>query len=243
MTERLDGRTILITGANGGLGQEFVRQGLDRGARRVYAAARVPRTWDDERVVPLRLDLTDAATIADAAASASDVDLVVNNAAIAPEADRTLLSGDDDVARSIFETNVLGPVRVTKSFAPVLAAHGGGAILNVLSLAAWTPVPTAYAASKAAAWSASNAMRIELAAQGTTVTGLIVGMIDTAMGARFDLPKSNPADVVAQAYDGVATGALEVLADEDSRTVKSLLSGPVEAVDAVLADALAAIAS
>lgn len=243
MTERLDGRTILITGANGGLGQEFVRQGLDRGARRVYAAARTPRTWDDDRVVPLRLDLTDAATIADAAASASDVDLVVNNAAIAPEADRTLLSGDDDVARSIFETNVLGPVRVTKAFAPVLAAHGGGAILNVLSLAAWTPVPTAYAASKAAAWSASNAMRIELAAQGTTVTGLIVGMIDTAMGARFDLPKSNPADVVAQAYDGVATGALEVLADEDSRTVKSLLSGPVEAVDAVLADALAAIAS
>lgn len=243
MTERLDGRTILITGANGGLGQEFVRQGLDRGARRIYAAARTPRTWDDERVVPLRLDLTDAATIADAAASASDVDLVVNNAAIAPEADRTLLSGDDDVARSIFETNVLGPVRVTKAFAPVLAAHGGGAILNVLSLAAWTPVPTAYAASKAAAWSASNAMRIELAAQGTTVTGLIVGMIDTAMGARFDLPKSNPADVVAQAYDGVATGALEVLADEDSRTVKSLLSGPVEAVDAVLADALAAIAS
>ncbi|OFJ54162.1 SDR family oxidoreductase [Mycolicibacterium grossiae] len=243
MTERLDGRTILITGANGGLGQEFVRQGLDRGARRVYAAARTPRTWDDDRVVPLRLDLTDAATIADAAASASDVDLVVNNAAIAPEADRTLLSGDDDVARSIFETNVLGPVRVTKAFAPVLAAHGGGAILNVLSLAAWTPVPTAYAASKAAAWSASNAMRIELAAQGTTVTGLIVGMIDTAMGARFDLPKSNPADVVAQAYDGVATGAFEVLADEDSRTVKSLLSGPVEAVDAVLADALAAIAS
>lgn len=243
MTERLDGRTILITGANGGLGQEFVRQGLDRGARRIYAAARTPRTWDDERVVPLRLDLTDAATIADAAASASDVDLVVNNAAIAPEADRTLLSGDDDVARSISETNVLGPVRVTKAFAPVLAAHGGGAILNVLSLAAWTPVPTAYAASKAAAWSASNAMRIELAAQGTTVTGLIVGMIDTAMGARFDLPKSNPADVVAQAYDGVATGALEVLADEDSRTVKSLLSGPVEAVDAVLADALAAIAS
>ena len=243
MTERLDGRTILITGANGGLGREFVRQGLDRGARRVYAAARTPRTWDDDRVVPLRLDLTDAATIADAAASASDVDLVVNNAAIAPEADRTLLSGDDDVARSIFETNVLGPVRVTKAFAPVLAAHGGGAILNVLSLAAWTPVPTAYAASKAAAWSASNAMRIELSAQGTAVTGLIVGMIDTAMGARFDLPKSDPADVVAQAYDGVATGALEVLADEDSRTVKSLLSGPVEAVDAVLADALAAIAS
>ncbi len=243
MTERLDGRTILITGANGGLGREFVRQGLDRGARRVYAAARTPRTWDDDRVVPLRLDLTDAATIAEAAASALDVDLVVNNAAIAPEADRTLLSGDDDVARSIFETNVLGPVRVTKAFAPVLAAHGGGAILNVLSLAAWTPVPTAYAASKAAAWSASNAMRIELSAQGTAVTGLIVGMIDTAMGARFDLPKSDPADVVAQAYDGVATGALEVLADEDSRTVKSLLSGPVEAVDAVLADALAAIAS
>jgi NAD(P)-dependent dehydrogenase (short-subunit alcohol dehydrogenase family) len=243
MTERLDGRTVLITGANGGLGTEFVRQALDRGARRVYAAARTPRDWDDDRVVPLRLDLNDPESVAAAAAAAPDVDLLVNNAAIAPAASQPLLSTDDDLVRSIFETNVLGPVRVTRAFAPVLAAHGGGAILNVLSLASWAPVPTAYAASKAAAWSASNAMRIDLAAQGTAVTGLIVGMIDTAMSAQFDVPKSDPADIVAQAYDGVATGALEVLADEDSRTVKALLSGPVEAVDAALAESLAALAS
>jgi NAD(P)-dependent dehydrogenase (short-subunit alcohol dehydrogenase family) len=243
MTDRFDGATILVTGANGGLGREFVRQGLDRGARRVYAAARTPQTWEDPRVVPLRLDLTDLESIAAAAQFAPDVDLLVNNAAIAPAADQTLLSTDEDVARAIFDTNFFGPVRVTRAFAPVLAAHGGGAILNVLSLASWAPVPTAYAASKAAAWSASNATRIELAAQGTAVTGLIVGMVDTAMSHRFELPKSDPAEVVAQAYDGVAAGALEVLADEDSRQVKALLSGPVEAVDAAIAEALAALAS
>jgi NAD(P)-dependent dehydrogenase (short-subunit alcohol dehydrogenase family) len=241
MTEQLEGRTVLITGANGGLGGEFVRQALERGARRVYATARTPRAWNDERVVPLPLDLTDAASVARAAAIATDVDLVVNNAAVAPEEDFSVLTGDEDVARRIFETNFFGNLRVAKAFAPVLAANGGGALLNVLSLAAWIPMPTAYAASKAAMWSATNALRAELASQQTSVTGLIVGMIDTAMVARFEVPKSSPASVVGQAYDGVAAGAFEVLADEDSTDVKSRLSGTAEDLNAYLAEALAAV--
>lgn len=242
MTERLDDRTVLVTGANGGLGAEFVHQALSRGARRVYATARRPRHWGDERIVPLTLDLTDPASVDAAARTATDVDLLVNNAAIAPADDYSVVTGDEEVLRRIFETNFLGTVRVAKAFAPVLGANGGGAILNVLSLAAWLPLPTAYAASKAAAWSATGALRTELAAQGTTVTGLIVGMIDTAMGARFDVPKVSPDSVVAQAYDGVAAGAYEVLADDDSRTVKALLSGPAEELTAAVADALSIIA-
>lgn len=235
MTERLYGRTILVTGANGGLGQEFVRLGLARGARRVYAAARTPRAWEDARVVPITLDLNDAASVAAAAATATDVDLLVNNAATAPPNAGTVLTVDDETAHAIFETNYFGTVRVTRAFAPVLAANGGGSILNVLSLSAWTPIPTAYAASKAAAWSATNAVRAELAPQGTAVTGLMVGLIDTAMSSDWKMPKMSPASVVEQAYDGVAHGAFEVLADEETRTVKGKLSDRAEDLNAYIA--------
>ncbi len=243
MAQQLDHRTVLVTGANGGLGAEFVRQALDRGARRVYAAARTPKDWDDERVVPLRLDVTDPESIAAAVAAARDVDLLVNNAGIAPASDASIANPTEESLDSVFATNTLGPIRVAGAFAPVLAANGGGAVLNVLSLAAWIPLSTVYAASKAAAWSATNGLRVELADQGTTVTGLIVGMVDTAMGARFDVPKSDPADVVAQAYDGVLSGASEVLADEDSRMVKSLLSRPAEELAAVTEAAARAVVS
>ncbi|GAA2549357.1 SDR family oxidoreductase [Mycolicibacterium diernhoferi] len=238
MTERLDGRTVLVTGANGGLGTEFVRQALDRGAARVYATARRPHPWEDRRIVPLALDLTDLVSVAAAAETASDVDLLVNNAAIAPADDRSMLTQDEEITKRVFETNYHGTLRVARAFAPVLAANGGGAILNVLSLSAWLPLPTAYAASKAAAWSATNALRTELAGQHTAVTGLLVGMIDTAMSARWDFPKVSPDDVVAQAYDGVATGAFEVLADEQTRLIKSLLGAGAEELNAAAAEAL-----
>lgn len=228
MSHQLEHRTVLVTGANGGLGTEFVRQALARGATRVYAAARSPRDWDDARVVPLRLDVTDPASIAAASREANDVDLLVNNAGIAPATDASIAAPTEQTLTDLFATNTLGPIRVAAAFAPVLAENGGGAVVNVLSLAAWTPLPTVYAASKAAAWSATNGLRVELAAQGTTVTGVIVGMVDTPMGARFDVPKSSAESVVAQTYDGVAAGAFEVLADADTRMVKSLLSRPAE---------------
>lgn len=239
MVQQLDGRTVLVTGANGGLGGEFVRQALEGGARRVYATARSPREWGDARVVPLVLDLTDADSVAAAAAGAPDVDLVVNNAAIAPATDSSVAQGEEAVVREVFETNFFGNLRVARAFAPVLAGNGGGALLNVLSLAAWLPVPTAYAASKAAMWSATNALRVELGPQGTGVTAVLVGMVDTPMSARWDMPKVSAEDVVRQAYDGVVAGAFEVLADADSREVKSRMSDSLEELNAFLAVRLA----
>ena len=162
MTARLDGRTVLVTGANGGLGAEFVRQALQRGARKIYASARTPGAWDDGRVVPLPLDLLARSSIDRAVGAAADVDLLVNNAAIAPADDTSVVAGSEEVIRRVFETNFFGNLQVAQAFAPVLANNGGGAILNVLSAAAWIPMPTVYAASKAAMWSATNALRVEL---------------------------------------------------------------------------------
>ncbi len=243
MAEQFKGRTVLVTGANGGLGEEFVRQALTRGAARVYATARRPRLWEDARIVPLTLDLTDPASVRAAAAAAPDVDLLVNNAAIAPGDDTSMLAQDEETSRRVLETNFFGTLRVAKAFAPVLAAQGGGAMLNVLSLSAWLPLPTAYAASKAATWSLTNALRTELAAQGTAVTGLLVGLIDTPMSAGWELPKVSPASVVEQAYDGIAAGSFEVLADDETRLIKSLLSGSAEDLDAAVAQVLSGVES
>ena len=226
MNQPLDGRTVLVTGANGGLGAQFVQQALERGAARIYAAARTPRNWEDDRVQPLTLDLTDPDDAARAALAAPDVDLLVNNAAIAPAGDT--VSGPEDELRRIFETNFFGTLRVTRAFTPVLARNGGGTLLNILSAAAWVNVPTGYAASKAALWSATNALRVELRGQGTQVIGLLVGMIDTPMSARWDFPKVSAASVVSEAYDAVADGSIEVLADEQTRYLKSRLNTKAE---------------
>jgi NAD(P)-dependent dehydrogenase (short-subunit alcohol dehydrogenase family) len=226
MNQPVDGRTVLVTGANGGLGEQFVAQALERGARKVYAAARRPRIWDDHRVQPLSLDITDPADVARAVVTAADVDLLVNNAGIAPGGDS--IAGPEDELRRIFETNFFGTLRVANAFAPVLFANGGGTLLNILSAASWISVPTGYAASKAAMWSATNALRVQLQGQGTQVTGLLVGMVDTPMSARWDVPKVSAASVVAQAYDGIAAGLIEILADEPTRDLKSRLSTRAE---------------
>lgn len=237
INQSLVGRTVLVTGANGGLGEPFVREALQRGARKVYAAARTARQWDEDRVQPLTLDITDAGHVADAAKIAADVDLVINNAAIAPSGDS--IAGPEDELRRIFETNFFGNLRVANAFAPVLGANGGGTLLNVLSAAAWIPVPTGYAASKAAMWSATNALRLELRGQGTQVIALLVGMIDTPMSKRWDVPKVSSESVVAQAYDGVADGLIEVLADDTTRGVKSGMSTKAEEFYPVLHEQLA----
>jgi NAD(P)-dependent dehydrogenase (short-subunit alcohol dehydrogenase family) len=222
MEKSLDGRTVLVTGANGGLGEQFVNQALQRGARKVYAAARTPRQWNDTRIEALTLDITDPKAVADAATLVADVDLLINNAAIAPAGDS--MSGPEAELRRIFETNFFGNLRVVNAFAPVLATHGGGTILNVLSAAAWLGLSTGYSVSKAAMWSATNGLRFQLQGQKTQVIGLLVGMIDTPMSSRWDVPKVTAASVVAQAYDGVANGAMEILADEPTRGLKAMLS-------------------
>ena len=225
---------VLVTGANGGLGTQFVQQALSLGARKVYATARTPRAWEDGRVVPLALDVTDPASVAAAAGAATDVTLVVNNAGASTGAS---VIDDQPKLRALFEVNYFGPLAVADAFAPVLAANGGGALLNVLSALSWHGSGDGYSATKAALWSATNTQRLQLAEQGTLVTALHLGYTDTPMTAGLDVDKNDPADVVAQAYDGVLSGAYEVLADDVSRLVKRGLAGPVENLYPELASA------
>ncbi|MER7283266.1 SDR family oxidoreductase [Dactylosporangium sp. NPDC000244] len=213
---------VLVTGGNRGLGRAFVEEALARGARKVYAAARDPRSVSIPGAVPLALDVTDPDSVRRAAAEAPDVTVLINNAGITTRA--SMLHGDLDDIRREFETNFYGTINVTRAFAPVLAANGGGHVLDVHSVLSWISQGTSYSASKAAVWQATNAFRLELAPQGTTVTGLHVGYIDTEMTAGVDAPKVTAQDVARQALDGVAAGDFEVLADEVTRTVKRGLS-------------------
>jgi NAD(P)-dependent dehydrogenase (short-subunit alcohol dehydrogenase family) len=224
---RIAGSTALVTGAGRGLGATLVEALLARGAATVYAAARDPRSviHQDPRVVPLRLDVTDPASIRDAVERAGDVDLLINNAGIAGNG--SLLSGDPERARAEMETNFWGPVTVLRAFAPVLARNGGGAAVNVLSVLSWLTAPTtgSYSASKAAAWSLTGSARAELRGQGTQVVGVHLGYMDTDMVAALDVPKIAPADVARQSLDAVEDGAEEVLADLPSERAKMALSG------------------
>ena len=232
---KLDNATVLVTGANRGLGQEFAHQALARGASKVYAGARDPASVRLAGVTPVRLDVTDPAQVAQAVADCGDVTLVVNNAGIASFGG--VLEEDSIAAlQRMMETNVYGMLRVSQAFAPVLAANRGGAFLNVLSVASWisTPGLAAYAATKSAAWSVNNGLRIALKEQGTQVLGLHVGFIDTDLTRGIDLPKLAPAEVVSRAYAALEEGSSEVLIDELSQNVKRGLSAdPGVYLDAV----------
>lgn len=220
------GSVVLVTGANGGLGTQFVHQALSRGATRVYAAARNPREWDDDRVVPLVLDVTSDESIAAAARVATDVTVLVNNAGAA---NGSTVLGDLSAARELFETNFWGALTVANAFTPALRASGGS-LLNVLSVLSWLGVGDAYSASKAALWQATNTQRITLLPYGVHVAALHLGYADTPMTRDVDAPKLDPADVVRTAYDGLESGAYEILADDLSARVKAGLAGPLEAL-------------
>ena len=236
---KLDNAIVLVTGANRGLGLEFARQALAAGARKIYAGARDPASVTLPGVVPVRLDVNDPAQVDAAAALCGDATLVVNNAGIATMGG--LLDRDSiDALRAMFDTNVSGLLRVSQAFAPVLARNGGGAFLNVLSVASWisTPGLGAYAATKSAAWSVTNGLRIALQGQGTQVLGLHVGFIDTDLTRGIDLPKLAPADVVAKAYRALEDGAKEVLIDELSQRVRQgLAADPGIYLDSVAREA------
>ncbi|MDR7188233.1 NAD(P)-dependent dehydrogenase (short-subunit alcohol dehydrogenase family) [Microbacterium sp. BE35] len=224
----LGGATVVVTGANGGLGSQFVAQALQRGARKVYATARNPRQWADSRVATLSLDVLDGKSIAAAVANSTDATVVVNNAAIYPPID-SLLYGDQDEFRRIFDTNFFGAVEVVRGWASVLAADGGGTFVNVHSAASWRAANGAYSASKAALWSASNALRLELASQNTHVLSLFMGWVDTPMVEHErDVQKAKPSEIVAATYDGLEAGVYEVLGDDFTRATRANLSRAVE---------------
>ncbi|MBT2496957.1 SDR family oxidoreductase [Microbacterium sp. ISL-59] len=225
----LHGAVVLVTGANGGIGTQFVHQALARGAAKVYASARTPRTWDDERVVPLALDVTDAASIRAAVDAAPDVTVLINNAGASVPTAGILTHSDEDIRRNV-ETNFLGPLFLTRAYAPLLAGRQGAAIIDIHSALAWYAVGGIYSATKAALWSATNSLRLELAPAGVHVVGVHVGYVDTAMAEHVTDPKTDPADLVRAVLDATERDEYEVLADEISVQVKAGLSAPLEAV-------------
>ncbi|WP_328310459.1 SDR family oxidoreductase [Actinomycetospora sp. NBC_00405] len=229
----ISGANALVTGANRGLGAALVEGLLARGAGTVYAAARDPRTatHKDPRVLPLRLDVTDLASIRAVAERADDVDLLVNNAGVSGAG--SLLTADPERARAEMETNYWGPVAMLRAFAPVLAARGGGATVSVLSALSWAAMPGAgaYSATKAAAWSFTNTARAELRDQGTLVVGVHLGFMDTDMVAHLDVPKVAAVDVADRILDAVAAGEEEVLADGPARALKEALAGPPKGLE------------
>jgi NAD(P)-dependent dehydrogenase (short-subunit alcohol dehydrogenase family) len=219
----INGSAALVTGANRGIGRAIARALLERGAK-VYAGARNPGSITDPELVPVELDVTDPASIAAAARDCDDVSILVNNAGIATGT--ALLSGDLDDARREIEVNYLGPLVASRAFAPVLAANGGGAVVNILSVLSWvtTARSATYAASKAAAWSMTNGLRIVLREQGTLVVGVHLGYADTDMAAAIEAPKLDPAEVARQVVEAIASGTEEVLVDPLSRQVKAALA-------------------
>jgi NAD(P)-dependent dehydrogenase (short-subunit alcohol dehydrogenase family) len=219
----LSNSVVLVTGATGGLGQEFVTQSLARGAAKVYAGARRDHDWADPRVVPLRLDVTDPAAVAAAVAAAQDTSVLVNNAGVTGA--ESLLTSPEAEIRATFEANVFAPLWLVRAFAPVLARNGGGAVVDVHSALSWLSRPGAYAASKTAFWGLTNALRLELADQKTQVVGAHLGYADTPFIAHLDVPKGDPAVIVGNILDALAAGEDEAIADDTSAQVKSILSG------------------
>ena len=222
---QLANAVVLITGANRGIGQAFAREALARGARRVYAAARDPVSVKLPGVLPIQLDVTDPEQVARAARECRDVTLLINNAGVAETGgflqDNALAS-----ARRQLDVNFFGMLQMAQAFAPVLAAHGGGALLNVLSIASWInrPLLGTYGATKSAAWALTNGLRHELRAQGTQVTALHMGFVDTDLTRGIEMPKSTPEAIVREAFDGLEAGVEEVLADLATQQVKQSLS-------------------
>lgn len=216
--------TAAVTGANRGLGKRFAAQLVERGAK-VYAAARRPETIDIPGVIPVQLDITDPESVARAASLASDVNVLINNAGVSTGAQ--LLTGSMGDVRQEMETHYFGTLSVTRAFAPIIEANGGGSILNVLSVLSWAHLPAvgAYSAAKAASWAMTDAVREELAPRGVHVAALHVGYMDTDMADFVPADqKSDPSVVAKLALDGLFAGEPEILADDLSRVVKAQLS-------------------
>ncbi len=221
---KIEASVALVTGAGRGLGQADARELVSRGAAKVYGAARHPDQVTEPGVIPIALDITDPEQVARVAEQCADVSLLVNNAGVM-RASTFINAPSLDAARQEMETNYFGTLSMCRAFAPVLAANGGGAIVNMLSVTSFytNPFNASYGASKAAGWSLTNGVRLELHHQGTLVVAVHAGFIDTDMAALVDAPKLSPDNVARQICDAVEAGQVEVLADERTRTVKAEL--------------------
>jgi NAD(P)-dependent dehydrogenase (short-subunit alcohol dehydrogenase family) len=225
----VNNKTVLITGANRGIGRALVNEALKRGAKRVYAAARVPVQIADERVTPITLDVTSAAQIQRAVEKVGGLDVLINNAGIAAYDDLT----NTDVVQQHLAVNLFGPLRVTNAFVPLLK-RSKGAIVNNLSLAGLAAMPMipAYSISKAAAFNMTQALRALLAADGVSVHAVVLGPIDTEMSRSFEIPKASPESAAAGIFDGLANGEDEIFPDPASASIaEDWRNGAVKVMD------------
>ncbi len=234
---KIDKSTALVTGANRGIGRAFVEALLEQGAARVYAAARQPDSLTElvqtapDRVVPLKLDVTDHESVALAAETASDVDLLINNAGVLAFTD--LLTGDLDLIRRDMETNYYGMLNMARAFAPVLATNTPAAMVNVLSVVSLASMPMigGYSASKAAAFSLTQGIRKRLSEQGIAVHAVFPGPIDTDMARDLDMPKASPRDVAVASLEAVESGTQDTFPDPMAREVHSTWSSDPKALE------------
>jgi NAD(P)-dependent dehydrogenase (short-subunit alcohol dehydrogenase family) len=212
----IEGKAVLITGANRGLGNALVEESLRRGARRVYAASRQPLTHPDERVTPLVLDVTDWAQIQRAAESVESLDMLINNAGISLPDDLSKRSAFEEH----FEVNVYGPLMVSQTVLPSLT-QSRGRIVNIVSIGGFAAVPVlpAYSASKAAAFSVTQSLRALLAGRGVKVHAVLPGPIDTDMVRDLPVPKTPPDSVARAIFDGIANEEEEIFPDSMSETI------------------------
>jgi NAD(P)-dependent dehydrogenase (short-subunit alcohol dehydrogenase family) len=224
----INGATAVVTGGQRGLGKALVEELLARGAAKVYATARSPLPSQDPRVVPVALEVTDSNSVAALADTAQDATIVINNAGVMGAA--SLLESDLDEVRRVFETNYFGALRVAKAFAPILERNGGGTLADIASVLSWAAGSGGYGDSKAALWSATNSLRMELEGQKTHVLAAHLAYTDTDMVADVNAPKNDPRQVAGDILDGIERGDAEVLADDVTRGTKAALSGPVESL-------------
>ncbi len=238
----IEGAVALVTGANRGIGAAFVTGLLAAGAGRVYAAARDPQTLaqHDARVVPVALDITDDASVRAVAQRLTDVNLLVNNAGVA-HGTRLIAATDLSAAQHEMEVNYFGLLRMCRAFAPILATNGGGTLVNLLSILSRvsSPASGSYSASKAAAFSLTQAVRAELQAQGTRVIGVLPGYVETDMTERINAPKIQPIDVVRATLDALQTGEEDVYPGETATQVAALLQQNPKAVERQFAQSIA----
>jgi NAD(P)-dependent dehydrogenase (short-subunit alcohol dehydrogenase family) len=225
----VENKTVLITGANRGIGKALVEEALRRGAKRVYAGTRQPLVHSDRRVTPLALDVTDAAQIREAVKKIESLEILINNAGVSPFDDLS----DRRVLEQQLAVNLFGPYDVTQAFLPFLT-QSRGAIVNVLSLSSLAAVPfsPSYSVSKAAAFSLSQSLRVLLAGRGVSVHRVVPGPVDTEMTRGLNIPKASPESVARAIWDGVEKGEEEIFPDPMSEAIaEGWRTGAVKALE------------
>lgn len=240
MAIRIEGTVALVTGANRGIGRALTVALLEGGAKKVYAAARDPKSVQDlvkkygTRLAVVKLDVTKPAEITEVAAVATDVQLLVNNAGIATNFNAVFTAaGLVEAGRREVETNVFGPLALTQAFAPILARNGGGGVVNVNSVVGFVsfPVLITYSASKAALHSITQATRAHLKPQGTYVAGVHPGPVDTDMGSGLEMEKASPESVADAIIEGIEAGDEEIFPDPVAREIGKAYFADPKAVE------------